>query len=106
MSESNPSIWSVYFVRTRSNSLYCGITTDVARRFEQHATGKGAKALKGKGPLILEWHCSLNHSRSLASKVEYHLKQQTKSTKEALIRGNVSLNDVIHDDLYAEIYSL
>ncbi|GAB2650888.1 hypothetical protein GCM10026988_19280 [Vibrio panuliri] len=93
-------------VRMRSNALYCGISTDVQRRFEQHVSGKGAKALKGKGPLVLEWHSELSDCRSLASKVEYALKQQTKSVKEALILGELALSDVIRSDLYAEIYSL
>lgn len=106
MSESSQTTWSVYFIRTCSNSLYCGITTDVNRRFNQHASGQGAKALKGKGPLTLEWHCTLNDSRSLASAVEYRLKQQTKATKEALITGNLVLKDLIKHDLYAQIYSL
>jgi putative endonuclease len=41
--------WFLYLVRTADNALYTGITTDVARRFLQHQTGKGAKALRGKG---------------------------------------------------------
>ncbi|OLQ85897.1 hypothetical protein BIY22_13515 [Vibrio panuliri] len=106
MSESSTTVWSVYLVRMRSNALYCGISTDVQRRFEQHVSGKGAKALKGKGPLVLEWHSELSDCRSLASKVEYALKQQTKSVKEALILGELALSDVIRSDLYAEIYSL
>ena len=106
MSESNPILWSVYLVRMRSNALYCGITTDVTRRFDQHVSGLGAKALKGKGPLVLEWHQSLNLSRSVASKVEYQLKRQSKVVKEALIRGDLALSDVIKQDLYEEIYRL
>ncbi|WP_114764751.1 GIY-YIG nuclease family protein [Vibrio rhodolitus] len=106
MSESKLSTWSVYFVRTRSNALYCGITTDVPRRFSQHTNGTGAKALKGKGPLTLAWHTELSPCRSLASKVEYQLKQKSKVQKEALIAGNLDLIEVINPDLYAEIYSL
>ncbi|MBA5763964.1 GIY-YIG nuclease family protein [Vibrio sp. 404] len=106
MSESNTTNWSVYLVRMRSNALYCGITTDVARRFDQHVSGNGAKALKGKGPLVLEWHQILNDSRSMASKVEIQLKRQNKSVKEALISGEKSLIDVVSEDLYDEIYCL
>jgi len=45
--------WFLYLVRTADNALYTGITTDVPRRFLQHQTGKGAKALRGKGELTL-----------------------------------------------------
>lgn len=89
-------------VRTRSNALYCGITTNVQRRFAQHSTGIGAKALKGKGPLTLVWEHSLNESRSFASKVEYQLKQQSKSVKEALVGGQLELKDVVSAGLYLE----
>ncbi|MEF1291874.1 GIY-YIG nuclease family protein [Vibrio sp. M260118] len=82
--------WYVYLIRMRNNALYCGITTDVTRRFEQHQQGGGAKALKGKGPLILEWHCPAGTSRSEASKIEYQIKRLTKLKKEQLISGQVS----------------
>ncbi|EDM2309692.1 GIY-YIG nuclease family protein, partial [Salmonella enterica] len=45
--------WYLYLIRTADNALYTGITTDVARRYRQHQTGKGAKALRGKGELTL-----------------------------------------------------
>ena len=43
--------WFLYLIRTADNRLYTGITTDVSRRFCQHQTGKGAKALRGKGEM-------------------------------------------------------
>ena len=103
MSKNSSSTWSVYLIRTRSNALYCGITTDVERRFSQHVNGTGAKALKGKGPLTLVWSCFVGESRSLASQIEYQLKQHKKSTKEALVDGQLSLGDVILPDLYLKI---
>ncbi|KII75926.1 GIY-YIG nuclease family protein [Vibrio renipiscarius] len=95
MANNTATHWSVYFVRTRSNRLYCGITTDVSRRFKQHCDGTGAKALRGHGPLVLAWHHSAGHDRSTASKVEYQLKQIAKSRKEALIEGKVTLDDIL-----------
>lgn len=85
----------MYLIRMRTNALYCGITTDVERRFFQHQQGCGAKALKGKGPLVLEWHCLVGSSRSIASKVEYKIKQLPKLIKEQLIKGEVQLNSII-----------
>lgn len=83
--------WYVYLVRTRQGALYCGITTDVERRFNQHTEGFGAKALKGKGPLSLEWSKFVGNSRSIASKYEYAIKQLTKLNKEKLANGKVTL---------------
>ncbi|WP_427916947.1 GIY-YIG nuclease family protein [Vibrio amylolyticus] len=92
------SNWYVYLVRTPNNSLYCGITTDVERRFKQHCEGKGAKALKGKSPLILVWHDKAGSNRSEASQIEYRLKQLPKSKKEALVLKKITLDNSINSN--------
>lgn len=79
------STWYVYLIRMRNNALYCGITTDVQRRFKQHQAGVGAKALKGKGPLTLEWYQEAGSNRSSASKLEHQIKRLPKYKKERLI---------------------
>ena len=85
MSESDKSAdWVVYLIRNRHNALYCGVTNNLERRFEQHQTGKGAKALKGKGPLKLVWSFDVG-SKSEALKTEYAIKQLPKSRKEKLV---------------------
>ncbi|MGC9402186.1 GIY-YIG nuclease family protein [Vibrio genomosp. F10] len=84
--------WYVYLVRTPSNALYCGITTDVDRRFQQHCSGKGAKALKGKSPLSLVWSDVAGMNRSDASKIEHRLKRIPKAQKESLVTGDLSLD--------------
>ncbi|EJG1874453.1 TPA: GIY-YIG nuclease family protein [Vibrio parahaemolyticus] len=84
MSESVEQNWSVYLIRSNRNALYCGVTNDIERRFKQHQLGKGAKALKGKGPLVLEWSTSFD-SKVTAMRAEYFIKQLTKSKKEQLV---------------------
>lgn len=76
--------WSVYLVRTASGALYTGVSTDVDRRFEQHANGRGAKALRGRGPLQLVYRVAVG-DRAAAQRVEYALKQLSKGEKEALV---------------------
>ncbi|WP_102564490.1 GIY-YIG nuclease family protein [Vibrio sp. 10N.286.49.B3] len=78
------SDWYIYFIRTRYDTLYCGITTDLSRRFKQHESGKGAKALRGKGPLSLVWSQKLsNHSEAL--KCEIAAKKLSKKKKELIV---------------------
>ena len=84
MDSSPSSCWQLYIVRTASGMLYTGITNDVMRRFHQHQTGKGAKALRGKGPLELLFHCEAG-DRSQASKLEYQVKQLKKQEKIRLV---------------------
>ncbi|MEZ9402164.1 GIY-YIG nuclease family protein [Vibrio cyclitrophicus] len=76
--------WVVYLIRNKNKALYCGVTNNLERRFEQHQQGKGAKALKGKGPLKLVWSFSVG-SKSEALKTEYAIKQLPKSRKEKLV---------------------
>jgi len=76
--------WRLYILRTASGVLYTGITNDVARRFALHQAGKGAKALRGKGPLELLFHCEAG-DRSSASKLEYQVKQLKRQDKIRLV---------------------
>jgi putative endonuclease len=84
--------WFVYLVRTGGGALYTGITTDVERRFAEHQAGapKGARSLRGKGPLTLEFRAEAGN-RATASRLEWAIKQWPRDQKEALIRGERSL---------------
>ncbi|AVZ81817.1 GIY-YIG nuclease family protein [Edwardsiella ictaluri] len=75
--------WYLYILRTAGGALYTGITTDIARRLRQHQSGRGAKALRGKGPLTLVYQCAL--ARDLAARLEYCVKQLSKKQKERLV---------------------
>jgi putative endonuclease len=67
--------YSVYLVRCGDGSIYTGIATDVTRRIAEHEDGgKGAKFLRGKGPLELVYQREIG-SRSLATRLEYRIKQ-------------------------------
>lgn len=90
MSDCVEQVWSVYLIRNNRNALYCGVTNNIERRFKQHQDGKGAKALKGKGPLVLEWSMKFD-SKSLAMKAEYFIKQLAKTKKELLVESKASL---------------
>ena len=86
--------WSLYMVRDGAGRLYTGISTDVTRRLAEHQAGKGARALRGRGPLQLVWQRSVGE-QSLALRLEYRLKQWPKARKEALILGLVPLPEFI-----------
>lgn len=87
--------WYIYLIRMRNNALYCGITTNVERRFSEHQSGTGAKALKGKGPLELAWFHAAGSSRSSASKLEYKIKRLSKCQKETLVSGAKELSELV-----------
>ncbi|NMM40778.1 GIY-YIG nuclease family protein [Pseudoalteromonas arctica] len=86
----NISTWSLYIVQTRLGHWYTGISTDVAKRFAAHQAGKGAKNLKGKGPLTLIYQCEVG-SRSEASKLEIKIKRLSKAQKRAFVSSGILL---------------
>lgn len=73
--------WSIYLVRCRDGSIYTGISTDVQRRINEHeGGGKGAKFLRGKGPLELVYERAVG-SRSLALQLENRIKRLPSGEK-------------------------
>ena len=76
--------WQVYIILCSDNSFYTGITTDIERRFRQHAEGKGAKYFRGRQPVkvvLLE----SGHTRSSAGTREVKVKSFSHAAKMQLI---------------------
>jgi putative endonuclease len=78
--------YHLYLVRTRTGALYTGIALDVPRRLAQHAgeAGGGARALRGKGPLVLAYTRALG-DKPLALRAEHAVKRLTRTAKLALV---------------------
>ncbi|SJN59815.1 GIY-YIG nuclease superfamily protein [Vibrio ruber DSM 16370] len=88
MTDEQSSQWWIYLIRTPQNALYCGITTDIARRFQQHQCGRGAKALRGKSPLKLVWSHPVGSHRE-ALRIEAKVKRFPKNRKEKIVLKNL-----------------
>jgi len=83
-------MWYLYLIRCRDGSLYTGISTDVERRFAAHQANRGARRLRGRGPLELVFTQPLG-DRSLALRVEHRIKRWSRADKERLLRGEAAL---------------
>lgn len=84
--------WTVYILQCADDSLYTGITTDLARRVDEHETGvKGARYTNGRGPfqLMYQAHCK---NRAEASKLETSIKALSRTRKLALISQQTNLH--------------
>lgn len=89
------SVFSLYIVRCADDTLYTGITTDVRNRIAEHeGGGRGAKYLRGKAPLRLEFTKEVG-DRSSASRLEHRVKRLSRSQKEALIHGDGALSALL-----------
>jgi putative endonuclease len=76
--------WQVYIVLCSDSTLYTGITTNLQRRFSQHASGQGAKYFSGRQPVKVVYQES-GHTRSTASKREVEIKTLARGDKRNLI---------------------
>ncbi|MBT8103773.1 MAG: GIY-YIG nuclease family protein [Gammaproteobacteria bacterium] len=89
------TIFSLYIVRCADDTLYTGIAADVEKRMTEHESGpRGAKYLRGRGPLRLAFAEQVG-DRAVASTLEYRVKRLSRERKEALISGRESLCNLL-----------
>lgn len=87
--------WSLYLVRTRDGSLYTGIALDVEKRVAEHVAGfRGAKALRGRGPLELVYKTEVGE-RGLTQGLEHRVKRLAKTAKEQLVRSAPTTTELL-----------
>ena len=86
------SCWYVYLIECRGGSVYTGIATDVARRYAEHAAGKGARYTRAHPPLRPLAHFEYP-DRAAASRAEYAIKQLTPARKRALCEEAMRLHE-------------
>lgn len=94
--------FSLYIVRCADGTLYTGIATDVDRRLAEHESGlRGAKFLRGKGPLEVVFSAVVG-DRAAASQLEYRVKKLDRPKKLELIDGRTCLDDLRSDQVLEE----
>ncbi len=77
----------VYILLTERNTLYCGYTDNVEKRFQQHLEGKGAKYTKANKPVKIVYQKSFE-TKNEAMKEEYRIKHKlTRKQKLELIQS-------------------
>lgn len=79
--------WFVYVLLCeRDGSFYCGASPDPTKRLHEHRVGRGAKYVRGRGPLtpVIEWRCD---GKSEALKMEARFKKLNKAQKRAIIES-------------------
>ncbi len=88
-------MYYVYILRCAGGTLYTGIAADIERRMKEHfgQTEKCAKYTRSHRAESLEalWTAP---DRSLASKLEYRIKQLTKVQKLRLIADEAAFEEI------------
>ncbi|MDF1763226.1 MAG: GIY-YIG nuclease family protein [Oleibacter sp.] len=87
-SSATTSVWWLYLIATAKQHLYCGVSTDVQRRYTEHSSHPrlGSRYLRGKGPLSLVFEIEIG-TRSQAQRAEYFVKNMNVPEKRRLIAG-------------------
>lgn len=76
----------VYILQCKDDTYYTGYTNDLENRLEVHASGKGAKYTRGRGPFKLVYTQYFS-TKELAMQEEYRIKKLPRAKKIALIVG-------------------
>lgn len=83
MMADDGTAWTLYLIECRRGEgtvYYAGITTDMARRFKQHADGSGARFTRANPPVRLVATREFP-DRAAASRAEAALKKLPRSRK-------------------------
>lgn len=91
-SKENSRIYTVYILRTSSNTLYIGQTNNLEKRLKEHQskTARSAKYMRCFESFELVYKEEYQ-TKSDAMKREYELKQLAKAKKEALIACDLKI---------------
>jgi len=78
--------WVLYILECSDNSLYTGITTDLAKRLKRHNEGRATKYTRSKKParLVYSEDCD---SESSARRKEIEIKNLSRVNKLRLVRS-------------------
>jgi len=84
-----PMSWHVYLLTCADGTLYCGVTSDLARRLAEHngeAPGQGAKYTRARRPVALAAHAPCA-DKSAALRLEIAVKKRPRAAKLAYLLG-------------------
>lgn len=97
-------MYYTYMLRCADNSIYTGMTTNIEKRMKEHfdKTKNCAKYTRTHTAQKLEavWQ---SESRTLACRLEFHIKKLSKKAKETLIKTHSLsvLSEKIETDKYS-----
>ena len=72
-----------YMLECRDGSYYCGWSTDLEKRIQMHAEGKGAKYTRSRLPISLVYYEELPNRRD-AMRRERELKLKDHKSKQII----------------------
>ncbi len=78
--------WHIYLLCCADGTLYCGVTTDLARRLAEHQAGTASKYTRARLPVAMLAHAPCA-DKSAALRLELAVKAKPKAAKLAFLLG-------------------
>ena len=88
-----PPGWHCYLLLCSDASYYCGITSNLANRLRDHASGKGSGYTKNAKPVAFVWY-EPHGDRHGAAGRERQIKAWGKEKKRKLVNGDSPFADM------------
>lgn len=79
-------VFYVYILECQKGTYYTGYTNNLEKRLKLHNNGKGAKYLRGRGPVKLVWYKEYKYFKK-AFLEEIRIKALTRVQKERLVKN-------------------
>ncbi len=80
----------VYILLTERNTLYCGYTDNIEKRFQAHLEGRGAKYTRANKPVKIVFQQEFDTKQD-ALHTEYMIKKLSRAQKLELIKSTQNL---------------
>jgi len=78
--------WHVYLLTCADGALYCGVTTDVARRVAEHNAGTASRCTRARLPVRLAASAPCA-DKGAALRLEIAVKNRPRAKKMAFLLG-------------------
>lgn len=79
-----PMSWNVYLLSCADGALYCGVTTDVARRVAEHNAGTASRCTRARLPVALAASAPCA-DKGAALRLELAVKKRPRANKVAFL---------------------
>lgn len=99
----NDTGWFLYALRCADDTLYTGVTTDLARRLREHNAGRGARYTSGRRPvhLIGAWPFA-NQSTAQRAEAQFRRLPRRQKLQHIARRARVSGSPFYRDETITE----
>ena len=97
-------IYWVYILKCINNTYYTGYTHDLDKRYKSHLNGTGkCKYTRSFKPIYIAQSWEIHASKSVAMKIELHIKKLTHAKKKQIIKNPSLITNIIQQHILESV---